>query len=170
VAGSIKARDTFPLTHGLALWERYVRSAAANLSGLPTLVVPFDRVLESGAAWRQELVSFLGEVGIPIDPAAVQRAASAVDGNLRHQRSNAVDVTGLEESQRRVLRTLDHLEGSHQAWSPPDLGDEPGWVEDVLTLRRSFEDLQRQRRRPNSLWDRARVRMQRAVPTPQTGR
>ena len=38
VAGSIRARNHTPLTHGLALWERYVRSAAANLEGIPTLV------------------------------------------------------------------------------------------------------------------------------------
>jgi hypothetical protein len=33
-----------------------------------------------------------------------------------------------------------------------------------------LEDLRRQRRRPNSLWDRARLRMQRSVPAPQSGR
>jgi hypothetical protein len=162
VAGSIKARDSFPLTHGLALWERYVRSAAKNLSGIPTLVVRFDRVLESGVDWRRELVAFLDEVGIGVDPVAVERSASAVDSGLRHQRSNSLEVTGLEESQRRMLSALDQVQGSHRAWSPPDLGDEPRWVEDVLTLRRAFEDLRRQRRRPNSLWDRARLRMQRA--------
>ena len=170
VAGSIKARDSFTLTHGLALWERYVRSAAINLSGLPTFAVRFDRVLESGTAWRQELVSFLDEVGIPVDPAAVERAASTVDDSLRHQRSDSLGPTGLEESQHRVLRILDEVQGTHRPWSPPDLGEEPGWVEDVLTIRLAFEDLRRQRRRPNSLWDRARVRMQRTVPAPHPGR
>jgi hypothetical protein len=170
VAGSIKARDAFPLTHGLALWERYVRSAATNLSGLPTLVVPFNRVLESSVPWRRELVAFLGEVGIPIDPAAVERATAAVDGNLRHHSAVSRDPTGIEASPLLVLQALDQLQGTHRPWSAPDLGDEPGWVEDVLTLRRALEDLRRQRRRPNSLWDRARLRMQRSVPAPQSGR
>jgi len=63
--------------HGLALWERYVRSSMAGLDGVPTLVVGFDRVLDDALTWCGELTEFLGGVGIGCDASALDRARAA---------------------------------------------------------------------------------------------
>lgn len=135
----MRARNGLTITHGLALWERYVRSAAANLAGIPTLVVGFDRMIGDPVAWCGELTEFLGAVGVAFDPTAVDRAARSLDGQLRHVHT-APEVTGIHETQVQILAALEARAGPHQPWTAPDLGEEPSWVEDVLTMRRQFLD------------------------------
>ena len=155
VAGSIRARDNAPLTHGLALWERYVRSAATNLKGVPTLVTGFDRVMDGTETWCRELVDFLATAGLEVDSGSFDRAVHSLDATLRHQRPSSLPDDGIHASQRDVMSTLDRLQGPHFPWPAPDLGDEPDWVEDVLTLRRAFVVLREQHRPSAALLARA---------------
>lgn len=148
VAGSLAARDGFTQTHGLALWERYVRSAVANLDGVPTLVTRYERVLEETEQWCNELVAFLDEEGFESDVSAVPRAIGSLDPRLRHQRNGKAPEGGIHASQERVLDLLSGEEGPHVPWSAPDLGEEPVWVEDVLTLRRELV-AERRRHQPS---------------------
>jgi hypothetical protein len=163
VAGSIRARNRFPLTHGLALWERYVRSAATNLEGIPTLVTAFDRVLGDTEAWCSELVDFLATAGLEVEGGSLDRAVRSLDSTLRHQRPSPVPVDGIHASQRDVLSALDQLQGTHLPWAAPDLGDEPDWVEDVLAMRRQFVDIRQQHKPSMAPWARAARRLQRDV-------
>lgn len=156
VAGSMQARNGLTVTHGLALWERYVRSAAVNLAGIPTLVVGFDRVLGDPAAWCGELTEFLDAVGIGFDPTAVERASRSLDTQLRHVRRPAPEVSGIHGTQVQVLKELESRDGAHLPWTPPDLGEEPPWVEDVLTMRREFLEERRRNESPSSPVARAR--------------
>jgi hypothetical protein len=140
VAGSMRARNGITMTHGLALWERYVRSSMAGLDGVPTLVVGFDRVLDDAVTWCGELTEFLGGVGIGCDVSALDRAARSLDGQLRHVHHTTPQVGGIHETQRQLLEALGERDGAHLPWAAPDVGDEPSWVEDVLTMRREFLD------------------------------
>jgi hypothetical protein len=155
VAESIRARNGFPITHGLALWEHYVRSASSNLDGIPTLLVRFDQVLED-EAWRRELIEFLDAMGIRTEPGSFERAREGLDGQLRHQRSAPLPDAGLNRTQYEIVEQLDQLQGVHLSWPAPDFGVEPGWVEDVFTLRRSFETIRQEQRRAKERWVRAR--------------
>jgi hypothetical protein len=146
VAASLRTRNDIPITHGLALWERYVRTSVANLTGLPTLVTDYARMLEDPVAWSRTLVDFLAAVGITVDPAGLDPAVASLDAGLRHQRSSPDSSDGIADSQRDVLAVLRRLDGVHPDWSPPDLGVEPDWVEDLLALRRQYEVLRRQYR------------------------
>ncbi len=161
VAGSIRTRNNTPLTHGLALWERYVRSAATNLNGVPTLVTAFDRVMEDTETWCRELVDFLATAGLEVDSGSFDRAVHSLDAALRHQRPSPLPDDGIHASQRDVLSTLDRLQGTHLSWLPPDLGDEPDWVEDVLALRRAAVLLREQHRPSTTPLARAGRRLQR---------
>jgi hypothetical protein len=145
VARSLQARNHFPVTHGLALWERYVRTAAANLAGFPTIAVEFTQVLSEPAAWCHQLVEFLASVDVSVDPERVTLAAGSSESRLVHQRSATDAQGGLVEGPRAVLATLKGLQGAHFPWSQPDLGVEPSWVADVLTLRRELEQARRDR-------------------------
>ena len=163
VAGSMAARDGFTTTHGLALWERYVRAAAANLRGLPTLVVGFSRVLEDTRAWCGELTQFLDATGFGVDPSVEDRALRALDGQLRHVRHLDLPDSGIYETQRQVLGAIAGQDGAHDAWIPPDLGDEPEWVEDVLPLRRQYLDERHRHEWSASPFARVRRRIRRTT-------
>jgi hypothetical protein len=139
VARSLQARDGFSLTHGLALWERYLRTAAANLAGLPTIVVEFAHVLRDPVAWCHDLAGFLAAVGIPMDPERVAGAAGGAEPRLVHQRAGEAAEVGLAEDPEAVAGLFRAMQGSHFPWHQPALGTEPSWVEDVLSLRRELE-------------------------------
>jgi hypothetical protein len=146
VAQSLRTRNDIALIHGLALWERYVRTSCADLVGLPTLVSEYAGMLDDPVGWGRTLTGFLADVGVRVDPARAEAAVASLDAGLRHQRAPTVRPAGIAESQHDVLEVLRGLDGAHPRWSPPDLGVEPDWVEDVLALRREYEVLRREYR------------------------
>ncbi|MGO9344233.1 MAG: hypothetical protein ACLP6E_17235 [Acidimicrobiales bacterium] len=133
VAASLHARDELRVTHALALWERYLRSATANLDGIPTFVLSYASLLESPDKWCDDIVSFLADISITIDPSRVPYASGWLDQELRHER--AVDSEpALPRSVLDLLRDLHSLQGPHHPWAAPDLGPEPAWVDDILAI------------------------------------
>jgi hypothetical protein len=136
VVRSMQARDDFPVTFGLALWDRYVRSASLVLEGLPTLVVEYDSMMAERAAATEEIRRFLEHVGVRIEPAASDAAARFLDSGLHHQHAEFDEYEGISLSQRQVFDVISDLRGEHESWTPPVLAPEPSWVDDVLTLRR----------------------------------
>jgi hypothetical protein len=141
VARSLQARNQLPVLHGLALWERYVRSAADNLNGLPTFAADYGRVLEDPALWSGELVRFLHEVGLSIDPEHEREAAGRLRPDLRHHHRPPDPDPGPAAGAELVFQSLRRLQGPHAKWEPPDLGPEPMWVGEVLALTRELEEL-----------------------------
>jgi len=146
VARSLQSRDGLRLTHGLALWERYVRAACANLEGIPTFCADYRQLLVDPRAWCSEAAAFLTRAGVPIDAVRVDQAATSVDGTLRHQRATAEPPGRLDESQRLIVETLRSLDGQHHPWRSPDLGSEPDWVGDILAMRLELDLLGRANR------------------------
>jgi hypothetical protein len=143
VAHSLRARNQMNLTHGLALWERYVRRSCADLAGVPTFVIEYRRLLEDPASSCRELVRFLTDVGIRIEPGREQTAIDSLDPGLQHERSELVGLGGIEDNPRELLAAMRALDGTHHPWPTPDLGLEPEWVEDVLSSQRRYEVLRR---------------------------
>ena len=64
VARSLQARDDIPITLGLALWDRYIRSANDGLAGLPVLVTKYDSMIEHRAETTGRMATFLEHMGI----------------------------------------------------------------------------------------------------------
>ena len=141
VAHSLRTRNQINLTHGLALWQRYVRSSCANLAGVPTFVTEYRRLVEDPASSCHELVRFLADVGIGIEPGRERLAIESLDAGLRHEGSSLVGPAGIDADPREVLATLRGLDGAHHPWQSPDLGAEPEWVDDVLASQRQYEVL-----------------------------
>lgn len=146
VARSLETRNDLRLTLGLALWERYIRSACANLQGVPTFCTEFHRVIDEPEAWGRDAVTFLSNAGIAIDSTRLEGATTSVDGDLRHQHAGGGDNRGLGDSPVRLLEVLRSLDGAHHPWQAPDLGPEPEWVSDVLAMRLEFDMLGRAHR------------------------
>jgi len=144
VAHSLQTRDNFNLTHGLALWIRYVRTSCADLAGVPTLVVDYGRMIDHPVDTGNELVRFLTDIGIDVDPARTPLATASLDAGLHHQRAATGGPADTAGHPRQMLEGLRALVGAHHPWRAPDFGPEPEWVDDVLALRRQYAVLHRQ--------------------------
>jgi hypothetical protein len=140
VAASLQARDAMPTTVALAVWERHLRDASTNLVGIPTLAGDYETVVGDPGRWCVEVVDFLEHHGVRVHPAASAVAADFVDGGLHHQRSSPERAGASMASTAEVWRALRACTGEHATWHGPDLGPEPRWVDDVLTLARQAEE------------------------------
>jgi hypothetical protein len=138
VARSLEARDGIPVLLGLAMWDRYIRSATAGLAGIPTLVVEYDAMLEDPPKASKAVSAFLEHMGIRPQPGGTDDAATRLDPKLRHQGDRRDEYDDLVVSQRSVLHSLTEYAGSHTVWTPPPLSPPPAWVDDVLRLRRDY--------------------------------
>ena len=92
VAASLANRNRVRVTHGLALWERYMRSASANLEGLPTYLVSYQSLIESSDRRCGELIDFLADVSVSVDPSVKANAVRFMDPGLRHELARAVGL------------------------------------------------------------------------------
>ena len=146
-ARSREARDGVPMTMGLAIWDRYQRSAAAGLEGLPTLVVEFDSMLANPGETSADVVKFLRQVGITVSPEAEEAGSTWLDSSLRHQKDRVDDYNDLAAVQRQVFHQLSAQVGIHEAWSAPtDLPPPPLWVDDIIRVRRDLDRFGRELR------------------------
>lgn len=141
VAFSLLARDELPVVLGLALWDRYLRSAATTLQGLPTLVVEYDALLQDPEKWSEAVCQFFDEVGVPVDPSKARPASEFLDARLRHQGPDTGDYRALANEQRDVLGVLAQRVGTHAIWRSPELPPAPLWTDDVFRLRGEIEAL-----------------------------
>jgi len=158
VARSLRRRNGMSVPYGVALWERYNRSAIANLARTDVYVLDYDALVEDPEASLYGLTSWLGSVekfdGLPtLDH---ERALSVVAANLRHESVRTRDEEDriVLDEQRRLVEHLTELAGGHR--SLPQLpGDESPWTEAILDARRSsnflgFRKLQRRLEHSNA--------------------
>ncbi|HVC69382.1 MAG TPA: hypothetical protein VNC61_03860 [Acidimicrobiales bacterium] len=141
VATSLRARSGLPLVHGLAAWERYVRAAAHNLVGLPTIAVDFDQMVGDPTAWCGALADFLGQQGVVIEPKRRRGAEEFVQRDLRHHVAASAPPPGPAAGAWLVLEALRERQGYHPSWKAPEIGPEPEWVNEILDLARQLETL-----------------------------
>jgi hypothetical protein len=139
VARSLHRRDGSPLPYGVALWERYNRSAIANLAGTDVYVLDYDALVEDPAVSMAGLTSWLSAIGTFEDmaPWDHEGALSVITAGLRHESvGNADGDDILLEEQRRLVEYLSGSAGGHRAL-PVLQGRESPWTEALLDARRS---------------------------------
>jgi hypothetical protein len=136
VARSLQARDELPIVLGLALWDRYVRSAVLSLEGSPTLVVDYAAMLDDPVKWSDVVCGYLEDLGVRLDQDSRGAALKFFDARLRHQRGESPDHEPLIGAHREVHAILAERVGTHASWTPPELPPAPPWADYVLQLRR----------------------------------
>ena len=146
VARSLRSRDGMPLPYGLALWERYNRSAIANLAGTDVYVLDYDALVEDPAVSLHGLTSWMDSIGIfdGMQPWDHESALSIIAANLRHEslrRAETEDRMVLDE-QRRLVDHLTQLAGAQSAL-PQLPGEESPWTEAILDSHRAQNVLAR---------------------------
>ncbi|MBL39628.1 MAG: hypothetical protein CMP07_14605 [Xanthomonadales bacterium] len=111
VAGSLQARNNFPIRYGLALWEKYVVEALENSRGLPLVTVDYQDIVSDPVGTTGRLEKQLSEyfpgmlTAIPEDD-----LLKFIDPDLNHQRSSPDDTqlgVCLNERQRELVAALE---------------------------------------------------------------
>jgi hypothetical protein len=141
VASSLQSRNKLRITHGFALWERYIRSSVANLNGIPTFVMSYASLLESPDKRCEELITFLSDVSVTVDRSLSARAVGFLDGELRHERKPQSAHSTVPQSVRDLQETIESLQGPHLPWTLPDIGTEAPWAEDTLATWLELDQL-----------------------------
>jgi hypothetical protein len=141
VASSVNSRDELRITHGFALWERYLRQAAKDLDGIPTYCMNYSSLLGSPTQTAQELIDFLKDVEVTIDPTSVEQAIGFLDTELRHQRATHRDHPDVPESVKDLQQAIEALAGPHLPWRAPDFGTEQAWVADTFAAKLELDEL-----------------------------
>jgi hypothetical protein len=140
VARSLRRRDGSPIPYGVALWERYNRSAIANLAGTDVYVLDYDAMVEDPATELSGLTSWLGSIRTfdSMGPLDHERALSVVTADLRHESAKTTDDDHhvLLEEQHRLVEHLNGLAGGHGVL-PQFTSDESPWTEAIIHGRRS---------------------------------
>jgi hypothetical protein len=144
-ARSLRRRDGMPVPYGVALWERYNRSAIANLTQTDVYVLDYDSMVEDSEASLSGLTSWLGSIGTFDDmpPWDHESALSVVAANLRHESAKTTDDDDgiVLDEQHRLVEHLTKLAGGHRAL-PQLSGDESPWTDAILDASRSSNVLE----------------------------
>ena len=140
VARSLRARQGFPLSLGLALWERYTRHALAGLAGHGVYVLRYEDLLADPRDALGPLPLWLGTgLSIEIDDDAVSGAASTVTGDLARPGGSGDDA--LPDVLVDAVETLTTLTGPHDRLADIAMAEPPSWMGDVIAQRREYEEL-----------------------------
>ena len=136
IAASVgRIRRELDKRYALALWERYLREALAQIEGAPVLVTAYDDVLSAPLDWCERARGFLEGLGVPTHEPSSSEVETFLDQGLRHERaarSHVLHDPDLSDAQRALHTTLDELAGEHRAFRAPGLPDESPTTEALL--------------------------------------
>jgi hypothetical protein len=147
VARSLQARDRMHLADGVALWERYNRSALSGLVGVDTFVTRYEDIVADPTAQLGAIAKWLEDLPQFTDHAQSWDLAGAVGSispELLRQRSTG-DAGLLLPEQQELVGHLEGLDGPHRPLSSSPAGVESPWTEALLGDRHQLATLSRQR-------------------------
>jgi hypothetical protein len=146
-ASALRVRRDQGEVYALALWERYLRQALAQIAGLPVLVTSYADVLSAPLEWSERARAFLSDAGVAARAPREPDVLAFVDTELRHAAFLREDFLGhgdVSDGQRALFETLERLEGRHDAFAVPVLPDETPTTEALFAERRRAVELRRE--------------------------
>ncbi len=116
VAQSLRKREGFPLSLGLALWEQYSLLGLAHSSGMPRLWVSYHDVMREPVEVTRRLHAQLLELEVQGLRMPSQREIEAfIEPRLYHQKGNQTLQNGFANAQQRELDQA-FSDGSILSW------------------------------------------------------
>jgi GT2 family glycosyltransferase len=134
VAQSLEHRDAIALPAGLALWERYMRSALSGLAGLPVFVSEYADALAQPAEWRRQAAEWLATLGVAGNDTHAAGAEQALNPALRHFQTDS-RTDAVASGQLQLYEELRALRGPHESFAYEPASDESPWTAYVLQTR-----------------------------------
>ncbi|HEX7443196.1 MAG TPA: hypothetical protein VF320_04885 [Acidimicrobiales bacterium] len=139
VADSLHRRDGMDLLHGVALWERYNRSALATFAGVDTYIASYEGLLADPPAFVESITGWLGSLDRFDDLAGrwdLDAAVASLSGSMDHH--GELDDGVLLDEQRQLVALLTASEGGHRSLRIEHLGAESPWTTSLIRGRREF--------------------------------
>lgn len=148
VAYSLRQRDGLDLPDGVALWERYNRSAVASLAGLDTYVVDFDTMVSDPDGFVGAMADWLGSLDQFAERADEwdrHRAIDSVEPGPHHRphRRSADEGHIVRAEHVRLVEQLGEMGGGHRPLPAAAPTTETGWTTALIAARRRLPDLER---------------------------
>jgi hypothetical protein len=145
VARSLAQRDGIAEVDGLALWERYNRSALSGLFGVDTYVAQYESIVADPGRFVSGVADWLGTLD-QFAPHAGQWnrdvAAASIDRSLLHQSAEHDEGEALvTDEQQQLAELLSRLSGGHRSIEPVAMGDESPYTSAIIRLRREVAPL-----------------------------
>jgi hypothetical protein len=144
VAQSLHRRDGMPVDYGVALWERYVRSAIAGLRGVDTYVLEYASTIADPTESLQGLADWLAGFDRFAPWAGawdVAAAAAAIDPQLRHhepENSGSDETSGLSTETRELVSWLWNHAGGRAPFEADLPPADTSMIEAMLAGGRAF--------------------------------
>lgn len=142
VARSLAQRARFSPFVGLALWERYVRDALANMAGLRVVVTNCQELRDDPLRWTREVTEALASLGMPLegldDDAVLRFFESPLARLSLHVDSPAEELPSAE--QEELLATIRSLNTCTDPFPTLDLPAFTPWAQALLDERRRHLD------------------------------
>ena len=120
IAASLKRRSNIPTSVGLALWERYTRSALRVAHGLPVVVVRYEDMTSDPEQGVSALVDAFAEIGIDLNR-SIPEAAGSIRRDLQHHGSRK---TRLSRRQKNLLAVTEQLTSMSSSFASSFCGSE----------------------------------------------
>ena len=137
VARSLQRRDGMHLADGIALWERYNRSALTNLVGLDTFVCSYESVLRDPALAMSTVADWLSALPQFSDESRRwdRRGSGAAIVESTSRRSDDEGSDLLLAQHHELNLCLSRLVGGHLSLEPTSLPPESCWTTALLAAR-----------------------------------
>jgi hypothetical protein len=148
---SLSKTNAFDKWLSLALWERYVRDAIKNMTGLPVLVTSFEEILAGPMAWCDTVRSFLDRLGFDTVRPSSEQVHGFLDIQLLHSSAHSAwDDTDALTAQRELDAIVRDLIGEHDRFTAPALPGPAGWSQALLDWQCRWQHENRARHRQTS--------------------
>jgi hypothetical protein len=138
VANSLRKRDDLDLAHGIALWERYNRSAIENLRGVNTYLASYESLLDNPKACVASVTSWLGSLDQFVDIAGHWDIGGAIESVTDPDDQSKPDERILLDEQRQLVELLTSNHGGHSPLDIGAIGNESPWSGAVIRARREY--------------------------------
>ena len=139
VAHSLRARQGFTVSLGLALWERYARHALHVLAGEACVVMRYEHLVNDPVGQVAGVAEWLANRGV-MDARTTEdigAGAATVSTTLVRQDSNAV----VPDELTTAVAALEAATGTHDALAEQQWEAPAQWMDDAIEGQRAYEGL-----------------------------
>jgi GT2 family glycosyltransferase/glycosyltransferase involved in cell wall biosynthesis len=145
VAHSLQQRSGFPLAFGLALWERYLLDGLTASSGLPRIIVSYQRIMDEPVDEMNRLFQKLTDIGVGgLRRLSETEIMSFVSTDHFHHRQQEDKKSGLLSPVQRELAS------AMESGAVLEFGDIPTLSAQAERTLRLFEKISENERPTNS--------------------
>ncbi len=142
VARSLRVRQGFTLSLGLALWERYNRAALGALAGHPGYVMAYEDLLADPHEAVGALARWLGPASsVPLRAGDDDLAGAAASVSVSGDRARPARDQERGEGTEETVEILGALAGPHDRLPGTPERETPRWMADAVAQRREYEAL-----------------------------